>query len=69
MSGMKSPDPFQVGRPYRVVVTAVGGRDKGFVWAIVRRGKPDSAVQTSTKSYQSMEAAYDDGAIALRRFN
>jgi len=67
---MKSRDspPFQVGLPSRVVVTAVGGRAKGFVWAIVHQAKPDSAVQTSTKSYQSMEAAYDDGAIALRRF-
>ena len=39
---MKSRDspPFQVGLPYRVVVTAVGGRANGFVWAIVHQAKP-----------------------------
>jgi hypothetical protein len=39
---------------------------KGFVWEIVCQGNLETLIDRSSKSFQTMEEAYDQGSVALR---
>jgi hypothetical protein len=55
-------------RTHRVVVMSANTRPKSFVWRIVHEDKPEQPIEVSRRSFNSMEAAYADGAAALTRY-
>jgi hypothetical protein len=54
----------------RVVVRArAANRRRDFIWEIVRpKDGTEIAVKTSVRTFETMEAAYASGAVALARF-
>ena len=70
--GMTQATQDVIGYPqsYRVVVKARPPRlgSKSFCWEILHEDGTKAPIEKSTKPYRSMEAAYSDGAIAIRRF-
>ena len=55
---------------YRVIVkaTSPASRPRSFRWEILPEDGTKGSIEKSSKPYRSMEAAYSDGAIAVRRF-
>jgi hypothetical protein len=45
------------------------GRRSGFVWEIIRNDVARQLVGRSSVSYSSMEEAYKQGAIEIKRLN
>jgi len=53
---------------YRVVVRAREPSRRGeFIWEIVRGA--ETVMESASRSFRTMEEAYTEGAIALRRYN
>jgi hypothetical protein len=63
----RSTSSPEYGASYRVVVKARNqAAPKGFVWEIVYQGNEETLIDRSSKSFQTMEEAYDQGSVALR---
>ena len=65
-----NPTQLEIGRSrtHRVVVVSANTRPKSFIWKIMHEDKPDQPIQVSDRSFNSMEAAYTDGATVLLRY-
>jgi hypothetical protein len=54
---------------YRILVKSENARQpRGFIWVIIHEEKPEQPVKSSDRRFTSMEAAYVDGAAALKHY-